>query len=193
LAGAAALAASLGAAVVEVHRSQAVTLPEGTPIRIVLDQSLSSRQSRPGDRFEATLAEPIVIDSKTALPEGAQVEGVVVDARPSGRLHGRAELRLALQSVEGNGHTYRIRTNSSTRVGGRHKKRNIALIGGGAGGGALIGALAGGGKGLLIGAPVGAGVGTAAAYFTGKKNIRIPAESSLTFTLAEPLTVQAKS
>jgi hypothetical protein len=83
-------------------------------------------------------------------------------------------------------------TAARTRIGGKHKRRNLALIGGGAGGGALIGAVAAGGKGALIGGPIGAGVGTAAAFITGKKDITLPPETPLTFTLAEPVTVNAK-
>ncbi len=51
------------------------------------------------------------------------------------------------------------------------------MIGGGAGGGALIGGLAGGGKGALIGGLIGAGAGTAGAAFTGNKDVVIPSES----------------
>jgi hypothetical protein len=55
-----------------------------------------------------------------------------------------------------------------------------------------IGAIAGGGEGVLIGGPIGAGVGTAAAFITGKKDIRLPPETPLTFTLAGPVTINAK-
>jgi hypothetical protein len=68
-------------------------------------------------------------------------------------------------------------------------KRTAGFIGGGGGGGALIGGLAGGGKGALIGGLLGAGAGTAGAAFTGNKDISVPAESVVTFKLAEPITV----
>ena len=170
-----------------------VTVPESTSIHVTLDQALASNRSRPGDHFDATVAEPISVQDKVVIPQGARVEGIVVDARESGRLRGRARLQLALHAIELDGKRYEIRTNASHRVGGNHKKRNLAWIGGGGGGGVLIGALAAGGKGALIGGPIGAGAGTAVAYFTGKRDIHLPAETRLTFTLAEPVTVEVKS
>jgi hypothetical protein len=107
-------------------------------------------------------------------------------------LKGRARLQLELETVSVNGQNYGVRTLSSWRAGGSHKKRNWALIGGGAGGGALIGALAGGGKGALIGGPVGAGAGTTIALLTGKKDIHLRPETPLTFKLAEPVTIPVK-
>ena len=151
----------------------AVTLPESTAIHVTLDHAVASDENRPGDHFAATVSKPVVIDGKTVIPEGADAEGVVVDVHRSGRLKGRGCLQLALESVAVNGQEYDVRTNLSRRAGGNHKKRNWALIGGGAGGGALIGALAGGGKGALIGGPVGAGAGTAVAFLTGKRDIHL--------------------
>ena len=176
------------------HRSklESLTVPESTPIQVTLDQGLASDQSRPGDHFEATVSQPVLIDGKTVIPEGAYVEGLVVDAHHSGRIAGRARLQLALETVTVNGQNYEVRTWSSWRVGGNHKKRNFALIGGGAGGGVLIGAIAGGGKGALIGGPVGAATGTAVAFFTGKKDIHLRPETPLTFKLREPMTISVK-
>ena len=181
------------AAATMLKRPDPVTVPGETAIHVTLDHSLASDQNEPGDHFEATVSEPVVIEDKTVIPQGAAVEGLVIDARHSGRLMGRARLRLALQTVAIDGKTYEIQTNSTSRVGGNHKNRNIGFIAGGAGGGALIGAAAAGGKGALIGGPVGAGAGTAAAFLTGKKDIRLPAESRLTFRLAGPVTITEKS
>ena len=77
-------------------------------------------------------------------------------------------------------------------IGRDHKKRNWLWIGGGAGGGAAIGALAGGGTGALIGGPVGAGAGTTVALLTGKKDIKLAPETPVTFKLADPVTVKVK-
>ncbi len=172
--------------------SDPVTLPEHTAIRVTLDQALATDQSRPGDHFDATVSAPVVVNDRVVIPQGAHAEGLVVDSRPSGRLKGRARLQLALQSVAVNGQNYDVLTTSHPRIGGDHKKRNWAWIGGGAAGGALIGALAGGGTGALIGGPVGAGAGTTVALLTGKKDIRLGAETPVKFELAEPVTINVK-
>ena len=174
-------------------RTVPVTVPEETAIHVTLDQGISSNQNRPGDHFEATISEPVILNDKTVIPQGTPVEGIVVDARPSGHLMGRAHLQLALESMQLDGKAYDLRTSSSYRRGGDHKKRNWAWIGGGAGGGALIGAAAAGGKGALIGGPIGAGAGTAVAYFTGKKDIHLRPETRLEFRLVQPVIVDTKS
>jgi hypothetical protein len=194
IAGSVLLAAAMTLAATTLpDRSDPVTLPESTAIRVTLDQALSSDLSKAGDRFQATVSEPVVIDGKTVIPQGAHAEGWVVDARQSGRLMGRARLQLALQSVAVDGNGYYVRTTSSPKIGRDHKKCNLAWIGGGAGGGALIGALAGAGAGALIGGPVGAGAGTTVALLTGKKDIRLRPETPVTFKLAEPVTIKVKA
>ena len=170
-----------------------VTVPAGTDLTVVLDQSLSTAENRPGDLFQASVAVPIVIDGKTVMPKDARVKGHVVDAQASGRLSGIARLVLTLDSVEVDGASYEIATDEEGRVGTNHNKRNGILIGGGAGLGALIGAIAGGGKGALIGGAAGAGAGTAGAAYTGKKDIHVPAETRLTFRLARPTAISVKS
>src|SRR5258708_38064149 len=153
--------------------SDPVTLPEHTAIRVTLDQALATDQSRPGDHFDATVSAPVVVNDKVVIPQGAHAEGLVVDSRPSGRLKGRARLQLALQTVAVNGQNYDVLTTSHPRIGGDHKKRNWAWIGGGAAGGALIGALAGGGTGALIGGAAGAGGGKTGCVLTRKKNNQV--------------------
>lgn len=170
-----------------------VSVPEGTQLDVVLNQSISTAANRSGDPFQASLASPVVVDDKTVIPKDAVVTGHIVDARPSGHLKGVARLELTLDSVEVNGATYGIATGDFGRTGKNHNKRNGILIGGGAGLGAIIGGVAGGGVGALIGSSVGAGAGTAGAAFTGKRDIRVPAETALSFRLARPVTIPVKS
>jgi hypothetical protein len=169
-----------------------VTVPAATSIHIVLDQSLSSASSRPGDRFDASLAEPVVLEGVTVIPRHSHVRGRVVDVDASGRLKGVARLEITLSVIEVDGKWYDLDTNNSTHLGQNHNQRNGVLMGGGAGVGALIGGLAGGGKGALIGAAAGAGAGTAGAAATGKKDISLPAETPLTFRLKSSITIPVK-
>jgi hypothetical protein len=171
-------------------RPATITVPAGTDLHVVLDQTISSETAQAGDRFDATMREPVVVGGKTVIPRDARVKGHVSDARASGRLSGVARLALTLDSVEVGGRSYDVQTSTVARAGTSHKKRDIIAIGGGSAVGALIGGIAGGGKGAAIGAAAGAGAGTAGAAATGKKNVALPAEAALLFRLTAPLTVR---
>jgi hypothetical protein len=129
-------------------------------------------------------------DGQVILQRNAACHGHLVQSKPSGRLTGRAKITLSLDSCESYGKIYTIATAEPTFVSKDHKKRNAALIGGGAGTGAGIGAIAGGGVGALIGAGAGAVAGTTGAVITGKRNLHLAAETRLNFSLRRPLTVR---
>ncbi|HYH01161.1 MAG TPA: hypothetical protein VD837_18695 [Terriglobales bacterium] len=166
-----------------------VKVPAGSSISIRLQSSVSSATAQSGDHFDAVLDAPLVVNGRTVAGKGTPVVGRVAQARRSGRLHNSGYLRLTLASIEIKGRQVPVTTSSVSAQGGAHKKRNVALIGGGAGGGALIGALAGGGKGALIGSAVGAAAGTTGAYATGKKDVSFGAERRLTFRLTQSVTL----
>jgi hypothetical protein len=130
------------------------------------------------------------VNGEVVIPAGAKVEGEVVDAKPLGRFKGGAVLELKLDSVHVHGEQLPVQTAMVTQTLKGKGKRTGVLTGGGAGLGALIGGLAGGGKGALIGAAAGAGAGGAGSAFTGNKEILLPAESAVAFTLKEPLKVR---
>ena len=174
---------------VEKPRPQPIIVPAGTALTVTTSQPLSSKTSQAGQVFAATLAQPVSIDGRTALPKGATVNGTVVSAKSQGKIKGEGELALALTSVSFHDQTYQIQTKVMTSEQKGKGKRTATTTGGGAAGGALIGGLAGGGKGAGIGALVGAGAGLAGGAMTGNKQIEIPAESALSFTLAAPLTL----
>ena len=167
----------------------AQTIPAGTRIHVRLDQTVDTAGSRAGEKFSATLAAPITVGEQTVVPKGTAFRGHVTTSSASGRLKGRAVLGITLDSFELNGKSYKVETSADSRVSGGHKKRNCAMIGGGAGLGAAIGALAGGGKGALIGAGAGAAAGTAGAAATGKENVAFAAETPLTFSLRAPVRI----
>jgi hypothetical protein len=175
----------------ENNKPRFVAVPAGTSVTVRLNQSLSTATNRSGERFSATLAQPVVVEGQTVIPIGTEVKGVVRQSYPSGRLKGRAVLTLALQEIEVAGGEVVIDTTSRTSVSGRHRKRNWAWIGGGSGTGAVIGAIASGGTGAAIGAGSGAAAGLITAVFTGKKQVRLPAESQLTFRLSQPIEIPA--
>ncbi|HEV2177334.1 MAG TPA: hypothetical protein VGW33_09050 [Terriglobia bacterium] len=168
---------------------QQLTVPDGTPVDVRLVDAVGSSLDRTGQTFAATLARPIEVDGSIVAPEGANVTGRVIEARPSGHLKTPAYLAVTLTSVEINGQSYDLSTSHRSWRGKSHKKRNVLWIAGATGAGALVGGLVGAGKGAAIGAGVGAGGGTATAYATGKKNIMLPSETRLRFVLRQPLTV----
>ena len=165
-------------------------LPAGTPLAVRLQSTLSSVSSNTGDTFTGTLDEPVVMEGQTAIPRGAAVTGRVLAAKASGHLQDPGYLPIALVSIDVEGKPVAIETSSIFAKGGSHEKRNLGMIGGGTGAGALIGGLAGGGKGALIGSMVGAAGGTGAAYATGKKDVSFDAERRLTFRLAQPMDLR---
>ncbi len=163
--------------------SWAATLPAGTQVKVRLGQTISSATARPGQAWEGTLAAPVVVNGKTVARTGAPVKGIVADAKPSGRLSSPGVVKLRVTSIRMNGTETPVRTNIRMRQGQSHKKRDVEAIGGGAGAGAIIGAIAGGGKGAAIGAGAGAAAGTVGAAATGKKDVSYPVESIVTFTV----------
>jgi hypothetical protein len=170
--------------------AQPMVVPAGTILTVRLGQSVGSKTSQPGETFSATVATPVEVGGKTAIPAGASAAGTVVDAKPLGRFKGGAALSLKLDSVTINGTDHPVQTSAVVRAEKGKGKRTAVMAGGGAGLGALIGGLAGGGKGAAIGALAGGGAGTAGAAFTGNKDIVLPAESALSFKLDQPLTVK---
>jgi len=169
-----------------------LVIPADTVIAVVLDQTISSKSSKPGDKFTATLESPVEIEGKIAIPKGARAEGVVNEAKAAGRFKGGAVLSLTLASVEVNGKNHEIQTSGATMSSKGKGKRTAAMVGGGAAGGAAIGAVAGGGKGAAIGALIGAAAGTGGAGLTGNRDITLTAETPLDFKLLQPLTIRQR-
>jgi hypothetical protein len=169
-----------------------LVVPAETAVTVVLDETLSSKTSANGETFAATIQSPVEVDGKIAVPKGARATGIVKVAKSAGRFKGGAALELALTSLNVNGSEYEIETSSPLRVSKGKGKRTAVMVGGGAGGGALIGGLAGGGKGALIGGLIGAGAGTAGAGLTGNREITLPAETALTFRLIRAVEIKQR-
>ncbi|MBS1799446.1 MAG: hypothetical protein JSS95_06425 [Acidobacteria bacterium] len=163
-----------------------VTAPSGATVSVTINQQLSASKNNVGDSFSGELAAPVTSESgATVFPRGASVSGTVVAAKGRGKFKGAGDLVIQVTDISG----HRVNTNAYERVEKGKGKRTAAVIGGGAGLGALIGGLAGGGKGAAIGALAGGGAGTAGAAYTGNKDVVIPAESVVAFHLTAPVTV----
>jgi hypothetical protein len=162
-------------------------IPAGTVIRVRLNQEVGSKVSQTGETFTGSVMDPIVVGGRTLIPAGATVSGEVTDAKSAGRFKGGAELAITIRSVTVGGVPHALSASTVSRVSTGKGKRSAALIGGGAGLGALIGGLAGGGKGAAIGALAGGGAGTAGAGMTGNREITLPAESAVSFKLTQSL------
>ncbi len=168
-----------------------IVVPAGTALTIRLSQAVGSKTSQPGTPFTGSVSTPITIDGKTVIPAGSEVTGVIKDAKKAGKFKGAGVLSMHLDSVTVRGHQYNIVTVSFDQTTKGKGKRTAGAVAGGAGAGAVIGGLAGGGKGAGIGALVGATAGTIGAATTGNsRDIEFPAESALSFELAQPLTLK---
>jgi len=82
-----------------------ITVPKGTPLTAVVDQTVRSTKTHEGDTFAAILAAPVKIDGKTVIPKGAHVTGKVVHAKKN-------ELKVELASVTLHGKSYDLETNT---------------------------------------------------------------------------------
>jgi hypothetical protein len=166
-----------------------LTAPAGAAVVVTVTEQLSASKNSVGDGFTGVLAQPVKTASgATIFPRGARVVGTVVAAKGQGKFKGSGALGIQVTSISGTP----VSVSSYEKEQKGKGKRTAGMIGGGAGGGALIGGLAGGGKGALIGGLIGAGAGTAGAAFTGNKDVVISPESTITFHLTAPVTVTVK-
>jgi hypothetical protein len=170
-----------------------LSIPAGTTLAIRVDQRISVKGSRTGDRFTGEVVDPVMGDNDSVLvPKGARVGGVVDASHRRGHFKGRSLLELRLTSMTLNGTEYPLETRDLARTKKGKGKRTAAFIGGGAGLGMLVGGLASGGVGMLVGGLAGGGAGTAAAGLTGNRDLDIAAESIVRFKLAQDLVIQPR-
>jgi len=183
-------------------------VPANTEMRATLDTPLSSKTSKPGDRFTATISQPVQGRNGVVIPPGARVEGEVSESEqgktvPALRGKGTLNLRFrdlvlpngqtvplvaSLVSVNStNGKNRRKADNEGQIESGTQGKTVAKDVGIGAGVGTIAGLIFGGPlKGLAIGALAGGGYVLA----TNAKDVNLPAQTGLVIRLDQPLSVQ---
>jgi hypothetical protein len=174
-------------------------------IRVRMEDTITSRSARIGDRFRTTVVDPVYAGGKEVIPAGSTVTGRVTSVRRAQSKSKAGTLGVDFVSVQLPNGTSRALSGSLTDVTGQNSnydeegrvsgrsatKRNVVFIGGGAATGALIGAIAGGGRGAGIGAIIGGGLGTAGAYFSKGKEAEVKPGTEFGVILNRSLSLPA--
>ena len=160
-----------------------VTVPEGVTLPLVLETAISSATSRSGDLVVARVAEDVRVGEKVVVPAGSEVRGRVTAAVPSGRVKGDARLAFDFDTLVLKGKEHPIGTRPVDITAGNSHKRDAVIIGGGAGAGAIIGAIAKGGKGAAIGTLIGGAAGTGVVLTNKGKEVELGTGSHVTVRL----------
>ena len=167
-------------------------LPSGTDISVQTEETIDGSTAADGQTFAATVTEPVRdAEGKVVIPAGAKTQVIIKSLSQGGKIRGRDDLVLDLASVSVDGRQYRLSTADLEQQGKQGlgaNRRTAEFVGGGAAIGSIVGAIFGGGKGAAIGAGVGGGGGVATQALT-KGDIRVEAETILTFKLDKPLRV----
>ena len=156
-------------------------VPVGTDLKVRINDTLSSKDSRIGDRFTATVIDPSRFDE-------ARVNGHISSIQKSGKIKGRTSMNLAFDSVElrdgrrgvMHGYVTRVYGEGSGRAdneggveSGSRGKQTAKRAGIGATVGAIVGGIAGGGKGAAIGLIIGGAGGAGSLAINGSKELKI--------------------
>jgi len=169
-----------------------VTIPAGTQICVRTIDGIDSTKNQVGDRFQASLEEPLMVDGNVVVPKDADVYGRLAESRPSGTFTGRSELRLELTRIVVNGQTVPLVTGEYELTGKSRGESTAKRTVGGAAIGGIIGAIAGGGKGAAIGAGIGAGAGAGSEILTKGDQVKVPSETLLDFTLQQDVPIPTR-
>lgn len=175
-----------------------VTLAAGAPISGTLDQAISSRTSKVGEKARVTVAADVKnAAGAVVIPAGSSVELTITAIEPSRDKNSTGKLTLAVTGITVRGTSYPIEAEVST-VTSSLKGRGVGTteagkVAVGTAVGAVAGRVIGGGKtGTIIGAVVGAAAGAAVATETANRDVVVDAGSTVVVTLKEPLRVAAR-
>jgi len=166
-----------------------ITVPAGTVVTVRLIDSIDADVTGAGERFRASIDDPISVDGRIVIPRNADATVQVTRVEQGGTIRGSDEVALKLYDITVDGQAYQLATNYAEVKGDGKGGKTARNAGIGAVGGAILGGILGGGKGAAIGAGAGAGTGVVVAAARGTK-LRIPSESRLDFVLRSPLGIK---
>lgn len=185
----------------------ALVVPEGTLLRLQLNNNLSTGENQEGDPFTAYVIEPVYRGDQIVIPKGSTVSGSIGRITRPGRFKGKAVLQLIFESIQIPGRDklpilaslVAVDPDENADIGpegrlGTRQSRGADLgrvIAPGLAG-AGVGTLAGGGKGAAIGAGAGAAVGLANVFWTRGRDLRLPLGSTMDISLEQPLKIPVK-
>lgn len=156
-------------------------VPIGTNLKIRLNDTLSSKESRAGDKFTATALDPVRFNEAT-------VHGHIRSIVKSGKVKGRTTMNLSFDSIELtdgrkgvlHGYVTRVYGSDSAKAdeeggleSGSRGKQTVKRTGVGAGAGAILGGILGGGKGAGIGLLLGGAAGAGSLAVKGSKELKL--------------------
>lgn len=184
---------------------QTVLVPSGTRLGVTLESGVSTATAKPGDSVYMRTSFPITINNKVVIPVGSYLRGEITDSKRPGRVKGKGELRLRLNTlVLPNGYTVDLNAEPHSSDAGNVKTDDEGKMTGPGGKGkdattiatttatgAGIGAIAAGGKGAGIGAGVGGVVGLAAVLLSRGPEAQLPRGSSMDLVLERDLHLDA--
>ena len=168
----------------------AAEIPQGSHVLLKLVNSVTTRTAKEGDFVYMRTASPIVSGGQVVVPEGTYVQGIVSHARQSGRVKGRAELGIRidtmtlasgkvvhvnphLTSVDAEGTGQKVDKEQEIKQGsdaGRDAVRAATITGTGAASGGLTDRSW---TGAGIGAGIGGGVGLATVLLTRGREVTL--------------------
>jgi hypothetical protein len=181
------------------------TIPAGTTLDVELTSTLSTKTNQTGDLFTGKVTEPVFYEGQEVVPDGSTVQGHLTFVQPPGRVKGKAEMRLVLDTIKTpDGQNYAlaaelqdvqgpagvtVKGNEGTIQGpGKDTKGGAIETGVAAGVGAGVGAIADGGSGALYGAAIGAIVGVAHTLAKHHGEAVLPPGTDMTFTVPRNVT-----
>ncbi len=170
-----------------------VTMPENTAITVTLVDAIDTDVQVTGAPFRARIFRDVVVDGHTLFAEGAEAKGTLTKIVQSGHLKTPAELNFRLTAIQDpSGNWVDVGTNTILEKKDSHTNREVAMIGGGAVVGGIIGKIIDRDGSTEIGAAAGAAAGTGMAAATGKQDIFHAVGTEVVFYSSQPTQIAVK-